>query len=94
MATICHGHLQLLDQIVAGELQRRPAASFAVITNFLLLDRAQPILSDLPAIKSAAPAWTSALSRADKKQGRGVDGSATCKCPELRGRVNAGCIST
>ncbi|KAK7812275.1 hypothetical protein U0070_024429 [Myodes glareolus] len=56
MAAVSHRHLPLLDQIVAGQLQRQPAASLAVITNLLLPDGAQPILSDSPAIKSAAPA--------------------------------------
>lgn len=56
MAAVSHRHLPLLNQTVAGQLQRQPAASLAVITNLLLPDGAQPILSDLPAIKSAAPA--------------------------------------
>lgn len=56
MAAVSHRRLPLLDQIVAGQLQRQPAASLAVTTNLLLPDGAQPILSDSPAIKSAAPA--------------------------------------
>lgn len=55
MAAVSHRRPSLLEQIVAGQLQRQPAASLAVITNLLLPDGAQPILSDLPAIKSAVP---------------------------------------
>lgn len=56
MTAVSHRRLPLLDQKMAGQLQRQPAASLAVITNLLLPDGAQPVLSDLPAIKSAAPA--------------------------------------